>query len=99
MADETQEAPKVHFHMSEGVVNSLTWEEYEALEMAQEGELKLRLIRPLLARFVVDGENKPMDHARAMKLLAKLQITQVKSVLESFMEALKEKAVPKENGD
>lgn len=96
---ETQEALKIRFHFTEQSTKSLTWEEYEALERAQDGEMKLYLIRPLLARFVVDEEGAAVSHARAMKMIAKLELTQVKDVIQSFMEALKEQAVPKENGD
>lgn len=100
MKSETQEAPKkqIHFHMREDLINALTWEEYEALELAQEGELVLHRIRPLLARFVVNDENIPVDHKAAMRLIAKVPMDQIKDVIAAFLDALKEKAVPKENG-
>ncbi|TXH55819.1 MAG: hypothetical protein E6Q97_07960 [Desulfurellales bacterium] len=95
---ETHEALKIHFHMNEEAINALTWEEYEALELAQDGQMKLYKVRPLLARFMVDDSGTPLDHQQAMKLLGKLAMNQIKDVLEGFMNALKEKAVPKENG-
>lgn len=98
MSDETQEALKIHFHMGENIINELETEEYEALERAQDGEIKLYRIRPLIARFLANDDNSRMDHAKAMKLLAKLKVSQWKQVFESFMQAIKDSTVPKENG-
>lgn len=114
MTDETPEAqtepkvidtsqvkpvlPKLHFHLREDLINTLEWSEYEALERAQDGDLKLYQIRPLLARFMANEDNTSMDHVQAMRVLAKIPMVQVPDVIKSFMDALKDKTVPKENG-
>src|SRR3989304_1560917 len=38
----------------------LTWEEYETIELAQEGDVKMRRLRPLVARFMVGEDNQPL---------------------------------------
>lgn len=98
--NETPEAPlKIHFHMNEQLVNALTWEEFESLELAQDGQMKLYRIRPLLARFMMNGDGQVMDHGKAMLLLGKLPINEITGVINQFMAALKESTVPKENGN
>jgi len=89
---------KIHFHITDDVLKHLTWEDYEALEMAQEGDLKLHKLRPLLARFLVDDNLKPLSQPAAMKEIAKVSMDQVPDVIKSFITALKDKAVPKESG-
>jgi len=89
---------KIHFHVADDVLKSLTWEDYEALEMAQEGDMKLHKLRPLLARFLVDDNLVPLAQPAAMKLIAKVSMDQVPEIIKSFITALKDKAVPKESG-
>jgi len=96
---EDQVKKTYRFHFTEAVVNSMTEEEYEALERAQDGDVKMYLLRPLLARFMANDDLTPMDHAQAMKLIGKMPLLSIKDVIQEFMDAMKEKAVPKENGE
>jgi hypothetical protein len=77
----------------------LTWEEYEAIEMAQEGELKLRRMRPLVARFMIDEQGGSIPHKQALDILGKLPLEEVKDVFTKFAEALQDTAVPKASGN
>ena len=76
----------------------LTWEEYEAIEMAQDGELKMRQMRPLVARFMVDDKGQPIAHKQAMATLGKLPMEEVRDVFTKFADALKDAAVPNGSG-
>jgi hypothetical protein len=87
--------PALKFHLAEEMIKALSWEDYEALEMAQEGDVKLYRLRPLLARFVVDESLKPIPQSTALKMIAKVPMDQVPEIIKQFMEALKDKAVPK----
>jgi len=90
----------INFHLSEDVVNQLTWEEYEAFERAQDGEsIKLYQLRPVLARFVVDENKKPIPHEKAMKQLGKVSMPQIKDVVTAFMSSLSNSAIPKGIGN
>lgn len=74
---------------------NLTWEEYEALEMAQEGEVKLRRLRPLVARFMVDEAGQPIPHKQAIQTLGKLPMAEVTDIFQQFAQAMTETAIPK----
>lgn len=90
---------KIHFHLDERKVNGLTWEEYEALERAQEGDVKMFRLRPLLARFVVDEKGVAVEHSIALAQLGRIPMDQVPEVVTAFIESLKGSTVPKANGD
>lgn len=89
---------EINFLINEKSVNNMTWEEYEVFELAQEGDVKLNRLRPILARFMLNGNNDFMEHDKAMKVLAKLPIGKIKETIEQFMNALKGSVVPKANG-
>ena len=96
---ETLEAPatiKLHFHFSDTLVNDLTWEEYETFETAQDGDLKLSRLRPLMARFMVDEKLKPIPHPTALKTLGKVPMNEIQFVIKDFMSSIMDAAVPKE---
>ena len=78
--------------------NNMTWEDYETIELAQEGEVKLRLLRPLVARFMVDENGNPIPHKDAMKTLASLPLVEVRDVFTQFANAFRETAVPNPSG-
>lgn len=89
---------KIHFLINEQSVNSMTWEEYEAFENAQEGNIKLKDLRPVLARFMTNGNDLPVDHKKAMKILGELPLPKIKETVEIFMGTLQDSAIPKANG-
>lgn len=89
---------EIQFLINEQSVNSMTWEEYETFERAQEGDVKLYRLRPILANFMLNGDNNFMEHEKAMKILAKIPVGKIKDTIEQFMNALKGSVVPKANG-
>ncbi len=89
---------EIHFLINEQSVNNMTWEEFETFERAQEGDMKLYRLRPILARFMTNGGNLPVEHDKAMKVLAELPVSKIKETIEIFMNTLKEGTVPKANG-
>ena len=76
----------------------LTWEEYETIELAQEGDVKMRRLRPVVARFMVDENNQPLPHTQALAILGKLPMDEVKDVFEQFANAMRESAIPNGSG-
>ena len=74
-------------------------EEYEAIEMAQEGEVKLYRLRPLMARFMVDENRKPLPHDAAKKILGKIPMGEFSNVTMQFVDAFKDSAVPPPSGE
>lgn len=88
---------EIQFLINETSVNNMTWEEYEAFERAQEGDVKLYRLRPILARFMLNGDGF-MEHEKAMKVLAKVPLGKIKETINQFMDTLKGSVVPKETG-
>lgn len=88
---------EITFLINEQSVNSMTWEEYETFELAQEGSVKLSRLRPILARFMLNGEGI-MEHKKAMKVLGELPLGKIKETVNLFMDTLKGSAIPKANG-
>ena len=90
---------EINFHLTEDSINGLSWEEYEVFERVQDGEsLKLYKLRPILARFMVDENTKPIKHADALKTLAKVKMNEIKDVVSAFMEGMQNSTVPKASG-
>jgi hypothetical protein len=84
----------------ETILKSISTEEWEAMEMAQDGEAKIYRLRPLLARFMVDDEGKPIEHKAALKTLGKLPFEEFMSdVFQAFFKALQGTAVNPQNGN
>lgn len=79
---------------------SISTEEWEAFEMAQDGDVKIYRLRPVLARFLVDEQGQAIPHAQALRTLGKLPIEEfMTDVFSAFFDALKGAAVPKVNGN
>jgi hypothetical protein len=89
----------IRFHVSEAGIKGLTLDDYEAMERAQDGDVKMYRLRPLIANFVVDEEGKPVELKAALQQLGKLTMDQVADVLQGFFEAMKEQAIPKGSGN
>jgi hypothetical protein len=90
---------EINFLVTKDVFESLSLEEYEAFERAQDGEVKLYQMRPVLARFMVDEKNKPVPHTQAMKVLGKLPVSKLRETMEKFMEAMKAGTLPLPTGE
>lgn len=84
----------------ETILKDISTEEWEAMEMAQDGEVKIYRLRPVLARFVVDeATGKVMPQSLAMKKLGKIPFEEFMSdVFKAFFETLQNLAVPNTNG-
>jgi hypothetical protein len=81
------------------VLKSISTEEFEAMEMAQDGDAKIYRLRPVLARFMVGEDGKIIEHVRAMRTLAKLPFEEfMQDVCPAFFKALQETAVPNPSG-
>lgn len=93
------EVLKLRFHIAKDIVNRMEEEEYEAIEMAQDGDVKMYRLRPLLARFVVNEDGSPMDHKLAMKVLGKITLGDWGEVINAFVTAMRDSTVPKANGN
>ena len=89
----------IKFNITKELIQELPEKDYEVIEMAQDGEVKLYKLRPLLARFVVDENDKPMPHPAAMKLLGEIPLTQWGDVVNQFASALKGSTVPNTSGN
>ena len=89
---------EIHFLINEQSVNSMTWEEYEAFENAQEGNIKLKDLRPVLARFMTNGNDLPVERKKAMRILGELPLPKIKETVEIFMSTLQDSTIPKVNG-
>jgi len=98
LAAVKDETLKIRFAFEAEIIDSMTWEEYEVFERAQDGELKAYLLRPVMARFMVDDKGQSLDMGVAKKMLGRLKLTQISDVASKFAEAIQEKAVPKASG-
>jgi hypothetical protein len=82
------------------VLKSISTEEYEAMEMAQDGDAKIYRLRPVLARFMVGEDGNLLEHGRAMRQLAKLPFEEfMRDVFPAFFKALQSAAVNPTSGD
>lgn len=88
---------EINFLINEQSVNNMTWEEYETFERAQEGDVKLYRLRPILARFMLNGDGF-MAHDKAMKILGGIPIGKIRDTVDQFMDVLKGATIPKGNG-
>lgn len=69
-------------------------EDYEAIEMAQDGEVKFYRLRPIMARYLVDEAGKPLPKAIALKQLGKIPIDEWAEVVRQFAAGITSVAVP-----
>lgn len=88
----------VFFDITAEQVNSMSIEDYEALERAQDGEIRIYRLRPVLCRFMVTEENKPIPFDEALKITSKFGFKEFGEFASKFFAAMKEKAVPKASG-
>ncbi len=86
------------FNITEEAVNDMDALDYEAFERAQDGEFKLYRVRPAIARFMVDKDNKPIPYATALKQSERMKVKEVNKFVTRFFEIMQEKAVKKTNG-
>jgi hypothetical protein len=78
----------------------ISTKEFEALEMAQDGDVKVYRLRPILARFMVDEEGKALTKAQAMRVTDDIPIAELMAdVFPAFFRAIQDAAVPKASGN
>ena len=90
---------EINFYFSEQARKRLTWDDLDTIEMMQEGEVSTRRLRSLCARYMVDGNNVYLPHAKAMKLLGVLTEEEIQQTIKAFVEAMGQAALPKANGN
>jgi len=89
---------QLHFHTNPTLFKQLPEEDFEAIERAQDGEVRLYRLRPLIARFMVDDQNQPLTHEAAMKQLGRIPTGEWDEVIRQFADAFRDAAVPNTNG-
>ena len=87
-----------YFYITEDAINDMEAADYEAFERAQDGDFKLYRVRPSIARFMVDQDNKPIPYAVALKQSEKMKMREVTKFVTAFFEAMQNKAIPKTSG-
>jgi hypothetical protein len=87
----------IRFQINRDTVRTqISTEEWEAMERAQDGELRIYRLRPVLARFMVAEDGTPIPHAQALRELGKVPLEEfVTDVFGAFFKALQDTAVPK----
>jgi len=69
--------------------DNLTWDDLDILESGKMGAAK-----NILARFIVDKNDKPVPFEKAKKQLGSLKLGEIEPVLQAFMDLLQGEAVP-----
>lgn len=78
----------------------ISTDEYEALERASDGEVKIYRLRPVLARFMIDEAGNPIPHDMAMKQLGAMPFEEfMTDVFAAFFKTMQDLAVPNVNGN
>jgi hypothetical protein len=90
---------KINIVINRRDLESMPEEEYEAIEMAQDGNVKLYRLRPMIARFVVDAAGAPLPHSAAMRELGKIPTNEWPDVINKFISAIQGSVIPNENGE
>src|SRR5215216_1712851 len=79
--------------------DEISTEEWEAMEMAQDGQPRIYRLRPILARYVVGEDGKIMSQEGGLKVMAKIPLGEfLRDVFPAFFETLNGIAVPKATG-
>ncbi len=86
------------FYLTKEQIEEMDTLEYEAFERAQDGEFRMYRLRPAIARFMVDANNKPIPYAVALKQTEKLKVRHYEMFIKNFFEMMQNTAVPNGNG-
>lgn len=86
------------FYLTKEAVEEMETIDYEAFERAMDGDVKLYRLRPAIARFMVDKDNKPIPYNQALKFSEHLKVKECNEFVRKFFDSMSEKAVPKANG-
>ena len=90
----------IKFQVNGGTIyREISTPEWEAMERAMDGHVRVYQLRPILARFVVDEEGARLTQEQGMKIMDALPIHDfLHDVFPAFFTALREGAVPNGNG-
>jgi hypothetical protein len=81
--------------------DSITLDDMEAIEALQDTANSWIKMKLMLQRFLVDEQNQPLPEADAAQLVGKLSITQAKTAMDQFrqaMDLLSAEALPNATG-
>jgi len=85
---------EIRFKFDGDAKDNLTWNDLEILESGKIGKSK-----EILARFVVDQNEKPVPFDAALKDLGSLKMSQIEGVMESFTKLMTNDAINPPNAD
>jgi len=74
-------------------LDELTWDEWNALEQGISKQAK-----EILARFMVDEDDKPVPLDQALKILGSVKMKDIAEVTGKFWSAMRENAVNPQTG-
>lgn len=83
---------EIRFAFTEDLQKTLTWDDIDTIESGKIGKSK-----SVIARFVVDENNKPVGVEKAEEILGKLTLAEIQPVLEEFAKVMSEGAVTPTN--
>ena len=78
----------VNLLITEEKLKQLTWEEFDAIN-----DGKVSVARKVIARFMVDEKDQPIEYAAAYKALGILPIADIGDVMQQFRDATNKTAV------
>jgi len=79
---------QISFSITQDKADQMTWEEMEALL-----DGNIARARRVMARFLVDEKEQPVEFDEAMKTLGNLKMSEIKDAVSIFAEAMKNSAV------
>jgi len=89
----------INFHITKEKFDSLTWDEWNALESAEQGEFKPKELMSIAVRFLADESNQPLDEKAARRNLGKLDTKDMGLALTKLSQAIIGYSVPKSTGN
>jgi hypothetical protein len=94
-------ANEIEFKVTKVNFETLTWDEWSALQLVEEGNLKPIELLEIAVRFsAIKNENDQLlSEKEVRKVLGKLKTPEMGDVIKKLFKALKEYAVPKETGN
>lgn len=88
----------LRFKLNADEIQKWPEQDYEVLEMAQDGIVKLYRLRPIMARYLIDASDQYLPTAAALKQLGEIPIGDWPAVVTQFVMGLQNAAVPNSSG-
>lgn len=89
---------KLRFRLDPSEIKTWPEKDYEAIERAQDGEARLYLLRPIMAKHMIDRDDKPIHPSAALRLLGEIPLEDWPGVIQSFIEGVRDAAIPNAKG-